>query len=159
MTTEIYANKHNILPIDLKLGQGMKKNEQWKNTRQSQHCSPCLRSALSCFQLPVSFVSTVHIGINYVNVWHSLMTKWHRIKVMGCSGDFRSSVVCGREEFPLAHTLFVCLFVCFLTLNIFYMNKNLQNITHAKNGKRKNTKYHTFKLSCYERTAIPWSEG
>ena len=40
------------------------------HTRLSQHCSLCLGSALLCFQLHVSFTSTMNIGINYANAQH-----------------------------------------------------------------------------------------
>ena len=43
-----------------------------------EHRSPCLWSALLCFQLPISFTSTVNVGINYPSVWHVNSVQHHR---------------------------------------------------------------------------------
>ena len=41
------------------------------SSHKPENYSPCLWSALLCFQPPVSFTSTINAGINYVSVWHS----------------------------------------------------------------------------------------
>lgn len=46
----------------------------------SLHLYPYLRSALSCFQLAVSFTFAVSVGRNYANVRHSVMSQRHGIK-------------------------------------------------------------------------------
>ena len=62
------------------------------------------QSVSSHFQLPVSFTSTVYIGINYANVWHGDVVWCHKVtefKAGLLTQQFRhfcGSVLWGKEE-------------------------------------------------------------
>ena len=93
------------------------------HTCLSYHQSLCLQSALSCFQLLVSFTSTVKIVINYANVtqWHQDVTELRRHVL---TRHFRSSDFCGREELSRP-------FTCTRT----YMRKTLKESEKKKSEK------------------------
>ena len=92
------------------------------HTRLTQQHTPCLRSALSCFQLPVSFPSIVNIWCKFVTWWCSVMSQSYRIEV-----HFRSSLSCGRKELLLAWIFNFFFFSLFLaqTQNGSPKNKNV----------------------------------
>ena len=88
------------------------------HARLSPHHAACLWSALSCFQLPVSFTPT-----SFTPHKHSVMSQSHS----GTTDDaFRSSVLCGRDECLLVQTL------TFLPLKIFYMYKKIYKTQKGK---------------------------
>ena len=85
------------------------------HTRLSQHCSLCLRSALFCSQLPVSFTFFANIGIHVdicVTWWRGRMSQSHGIKGGAADKAFQEQCFCGREELPRSPVFSVNWEVC-----------------------------------------------
>ena len=100
------------------------------HTSLSQLHSPCLRSPLLCFELPVSFTFTVNIGINNANVWHGDIVWCHKVtglKAGLLTKPFRNTVFCWR----LAQTFFF-----YLSRPSAYTRTN--NTTCSRKGKKTN---------------------
>ena len=111
------------------------------HTRLSEHCSPCVQSALSCFKLPVSLTSTVSIGINDANVRHCDVA-WCQ-KVTDLRRDFWWGVL--GALFSVEARSFASDFLAF---EIFHVHKNLQFITHWRK-REKMEKHDRSPLKCH----------
>ena len=99
------------------------------HTRPSQHLSPCLPLALSCFQLPGSLTSAINIGINDANEWHGDLVWCQEVTELKAGLHTRCLsciVFCGREKLPIVPSLGLS------TVKTVYMHKSLYNTRKEK---------------------------